>query len=91
MEAIIFRKTPWPITLDEKYLIVDKAWQLAAEAQDYQRALAGAPVGAPSVCQLPGGTSHKINPQTQEDISVYSIFYSLIGLMMILNPNNIHS
>jgi hypothetical protein len=49
MEAIEFTKTPWPITSDEKYWTVDEAWQLAIEAQDCQRALAGAPVGAPSV------------------------------------------
>jgi len=64
MEAIIFTKTPWPIISDEKYSMVDEAWQLAIEAQDRQRALAGAPVGAPSVCQLPGGPSLKIDPQT---------------------------
>jgi len=64
MEASIFTKTPWPIIADEKYSMVDKACKLAIEAQDYQRASAGAPVGAPSVCQLPGGPSLKINPQT---------------------------
>jgi len=26
MEAIVFTKTAWPITSDEKYLMVDKAW-----------------------------------------------------------------
>jgi hypothetical protein len=50
MEAIVFTKTPWPIISDEKYSMVDEAWKLAIEAQDRQRALAGAPVGAPSVC-----------------------------------------
>jgi len=64
MEAIVLTKTPWPISSDEKYSMVDEAWQLAIEAQDRQRALAGAPVGAPSVCQLPGGPSLKIDPQT---------------------------
>jgi len=91
MEAIVFTKTPWPIISDEKYSMVDKAWQLAIEAQDCQRALAGARVGAPSVCQLPGGPSLKINPQTREAVSVYSVFCSSIGLMMMLNPKNIHS
>jgi len=28
MEAIVFTKTPWPIISDEKYSMVDKAWQL---------------------------------------------------------------
>jgi hypothetical protein len=85
MEAIVFTKTPWPIISDEKYSMVDEAWKLAIEAQDRQRALAGAPVGAPSVCQLPGGPSLKIDPQTREAVSVYSVFCSSIGLMMILN------
>jgi len=85
MEAIVFTKTPWPIISDEKYSMVDKAWKLAIEAQDRQWALAGAPVGAPSVCQLPGGPSLKIDPQTREAVTVYSIFCSSIGLMMILN------
>jgi hypothetical protein len=91
MEAIVFTKTPWPIISDEKYTMVDEAWQLAIEAQDRQRALAGAPVGAPSVCQLPGGPSLKIDPQTREAVSVYSVFCSSIGLVMILIPKNIHS
>jgi hypothetical protein len=54
--------TARPIIFNEKYWMVDEAWQLAIEAQDWQRALAGAPVGAPSVCQLPGGPSLKIDP-----------------------------
>jgi hypothetical protein len=85
MEAIVFAKTPWPIISDEKYSMVDEAWKLAIEAQDRQRALAGAPVGAPSVCQLPGGPSLKIDLQTRDSGSVYSVFCSSIGLMMILN------
>jgi hypothetical protein len=44
--------------------MVDEAWKLAIAAQDRQRALAGAPVTSPSVCQLPGGTSLKIDLQT---------------------------
>jgi hypothetical protein len=66
MEAIVFTKTPWPILSDEKYSMVEEAWKLAIEAQDRQRALAGAPVGTPSVCQLPGGPSLKIDPQTRD-------------------------
>jgi len=91
MEAIIFTKTPWPIISDEKYSMVDEAWKLAIEAQDRQRALAGTPVGTPSVCQLPGGPSLKIDPQTREAVSVYSGFYSSIGVAMILSPRNIRS
>jgi len=91
MEVIVFTKAPWPIISDDKYTMVDEAWQLAIEAQDQQRALAGAPVGAPSACQLPGGASLKINPQTREAVIVYSVFCSSIGLVMILIPKNIHS
>jgi len=91
MEAMVFTKTPWPIISDEKYSRVDKASKFAIEDQDRQRALAGAPVETPSVCQLPGGPSLTIDPQTREAVSVDSSFYSLIGVMMILNPRNIRS
>jgi len=91
MEAIVFTKTPWPIISDEKSSMVDVAWQLAIEAQDHQRPLAGALVGAPSVCQLPGGPSLKIDPQSREAVSVNSVFRSSIGHLMMLNPKNIHS
>ena len=64
MKAIVFTKTSWPIISDEKYLMVDKAWQLAVEAQDRQQVLAGAPVGTPSGCQLPSGPSLQINLHT---------------------------
>ena len=50
--------------------MVEEAWKLAIEAQDCQQALAGAPVSTPSVCQLPGGPSLKIEPQTQEAVSL---------------------
>jgi hypothetical protein len=91
MEAIIFTKTPWPIISYEKYSMVDEAWQLAIEAQDRQRALAGAPVGAPSVCQLPGGPSLRIDPQTREAVNVNFVFRSSIGLVIMRNPKKIHS
>jgi len=91
VEAIVFTKTPWPIISDKKYSMVDEAWKLAIEAQDRQRALAGAPVGTPSLCQLPGGPFLKIDPQIREAVSVYSGFYSSIGVMLILFPSNILS
>jgi len=50
--------------------MVEEAWKLAIEAQDRQRALAGAPAGTPSVCQLPSGPSLKIDPQTQVAVSL---------------------
>jgi len=70
MEAIIFTKTPLPILSDDKYSMVKEAWKLAIEAQDHQRALAGAPVSTPSVCQLPSSPSLKIDPQTPEAVSL---------------------
>jgi len=51
MEAIVFAKIPWPIISNDKYLMVEEACKLAIEAQGRQRALPGAPVGTPSVCQ----------------------------------------
>jgi len=70
MEAIVVTKNPWPIISDDKYSMVEETWKLAIEAQDRQWALAGAPVGTPSLCQLPGGPSLKIDPQTQEAVSL---------------------
>jgi len=66
--------------------MVDNAWKLVIEVQDCQQALAGAPGGTPSVCQFPRDPLLKINPQTQEAVSEYSVFCFSIGLMMILNP-----
>ena len=85
MESIVLTKTTWPIDFDEKYSMVDEAWKLAIEAQDRQRALAGPLVGAPSVCQLPSGSCIEVDPQPREAVSVYSVFCSSIGLMMIPN------
>jgi len=70
MEPIGFTKTPWPILSDDKYSMVEDACNLAIEAQDCQQALAGAPVGTPSVCQLPGGPSLTIDPHTREAVSL---------------------
>jgi len=50
--------------------MVEEDWKLPIEAQDCQWALAGAPVGTPSVFQLPSGPSLKIDPQTQEAVSL---------------------
>jgi len=63
--------------------MVDESWELLIEAQDRQRDLAGAPPGTPSVCQLPVGPSLRIDPQTREAASVYSVFCSSIGFRMI--------
>jgi hypothetical protein len=70
IEAIVFMKTPWPILSDDKYSIVEEAWKLAIEAQDCQWALAVTPVGTPSVCQLPGDPSLKIDPHTRDAVSL---------------------
>jgi len=91
MEAIVFTKASWPIISDQKYSMVDEVWQLAIEVQDRLRALVGAPVGTPSVCQLPSDPSLKIDPQPPQELSVYSVFCSSIGLVMILIPKNVHS
>jgi len=85
MEAMVFTTTPWAIIADEKDSMVDKAWELAIQAQDRQLALAGAPLGTPSVYQLLSGPSLKIDLQTREAGRVNSVICSLIGLLMILN------
>jgi len=50
MEAIVFTKTPGPVGSNERYSIVDKAWELAIEAQDRQHTLAGASVDWSCLC-----------------------------------------
>jgi len=85
MEPTIITKTPWPIIADEKYSMVDEDWKPAIETHDRQWVLAGAHVDSQSVCQLPGGPSLTIERQTREPVSVYSVFCSSIGLMIILN------
>ena len=84
MEEMVFTKICWQIISDEMYSMVKKVWKLPIEAQHGQRTWAGAPVGTSSVCQL-RGASLKINQQTQDTVSVYSVFLSSIGLMMIQN------
>jgi len=70
MEAIVFTKTPWPVLSNDKYSMVEEAWKLAIEAQDYQRALAGAPEGTLSVSQLPGSPSLNIDPYRRAAVSI---------------------
>jgi len=70
MEAIVFTKTPWPVLSNDKYSMVEEAWKLAIEAQDYQRALAGAPEGTLSVSQLPGGPSLNIDLYRRAAVSI---------------------
>ena len=64
MEAILLKKTHWPILSDYMYSRVDEARKLVIEAQYCQRALPGAPAGTPSGCQMPGGPSLKIDALT---------------------------
>jgi hypothetical protein len=73
-----FTMSPWQIIPDEKYSMVDQTLQPGIEAQNRQRALAGAPVDTPSVCQLPGDPSLKIDRQTPEAVSLYSALCSSI-------------
>jgi len=61
MQAIVFTKTPSPILSNDKRSMVEKAWNPANTAHDCQQALAGAPAGTPSDCQLPSGPSLKIS------------------------------
>jgi hypothetical protein len=68
--------------------MVDEASKLSIEAQEPQCAFAGAPIVAPSVCQLPGGPSLENDPYTREAVSVYSGFFSSIGVTMIPNPRD---
>jgi len=63
--------------------LVEEAWKLAINAQDHQQALAGAPPGTPSVCQLPSGPSLKIDPQTREVVShgfCLMLFYQIYNI-----------
>jgi len=69
MQAFVFMKTPWPVSSDVQYSMVEEHLKLAIEVQDRQRALAGPPVGTPSVCQLAGGPSLKIDPETRGSLS----------------------
>jgi hypothetical protein len=64
MEVIIFMKTHSPKLSDDKYSRIQGAWKQDKAALDHQQALAGAPVGTPSVCQLPGGPLLNIDLQT---------------------------
>jgi len=91
MKAIVFTNTHWPISSNHMYTIVDEAWKLAIKAQNCQRALAGALVGTPSICQLTSGPLLKINLQMRNPVCAYSNFCSFIGLIMILDAKNIHS
>jgi len=53
--------------------MVEEAWKVAFEAQNYQWAVAGAPVGMPYVCQLPGSPSCKIDPQQKKQEVLVSV------------------
>jgi hypothetical protein len=70
MEAIVFTKTRWPILSNGNYLTVEGAWKLAIEAQHHQWEFAGAPVGKPSVCQLPGSPFLKNDLQTRDAVTL---------------------
>ena len=70
MEAIVFTKIPLPDLSNYKYSMGEEAWTLPIDAQNGQQALAGAPVGTPSVCQMPDSPSLKIDPQTREAVGL---------------------
>jgi len=83
MQAIVFRKTPWPILTNDKYSMVEEAWKLANEAENRQRALAGTSVCSPSVWQLPSGPSLKIDLQTRETVSLKFCLMLLYHILYI--------
>jgi len=64
--------------------MVEEAWKVAIEAQDYQQALAGAPVVMLYVCHLPSSPSLKIDPQTWEAVC---LGFSLMVLYQISDTN----
>jgi len=69
LESIDFTKTHWPDIIRWQVLDSWTSWHVAVEAQDCQRASAGAPVGTPSVSQLRSGPFGKITPQTQDAVT----------------------
>jgi hypothetical protein len=71
--------------------MVDEALNLATEARDCPRALAGATVGIPCVYQLPGSQSLTLDPQTGEGVSVHSVSFFSLEQMLILNRRNRHT
>jgi hypothetical protein len=80
MEANEFWMTSWPILSNDKYSMVEAAWKQAFDAADDQWVLEGAPLGTPSIYQVPSRPSLKIDPQTPE---VESLEFCLILLFQI--------
>jgi hypothetical protein len=70
VEAIVFAKTPWPIVSDDNHSMVEDASILAIEAQDGHLGFTGVLAGTLSVSQLPSSRSPKIDPQTQNSVSL---------------------
>jgi len=89
-EAIVFTKNPLPILSDDKYLMVEEAWKLAIEAQERQQASAGAPEGTPSVCQMPGDPSLKMDLQTLEAVSLEFCLMLLFQTYGYWQPSKIY-
>jgi hypothetical protein len=69
MEASVFTKTPWAILSDDKYSMGEDAWKFPIEAQDGQRAVAGALADTPLVCVSPRGPAVKIDPHIPAEVS----------------------
>jgi len=76
-EAFIIMRTFLPMLSNGKYSMVDEVWKLAIEVEDQKQALADAPEGTPSVYQLPGGPSRKIDLQTWEAVCLRVCFIFL--------------
>jgi len=77
--ATILTIPPWPISSDEKNSIVEEASKLAIQAQNRRKALAGAPVGRPSVCQLASSPSLKIDSPIQDAVSLEFCLLDLLS------------
>ena len=69
IEATGLTKNPWPKFSDDKNSTVEETWILKTVAQDHQQAVEGAPVGTPSLCQLPSGPSLNLDLQMREPVS----------------------
>jgi hypothetical protein len=66
----VLTKAPWSIFSNAKSSMIGKAPKLAIEALHPERALGGAPVGTPSLCQWPASPSPKVDPHTPEAVTL---------------------
>jgi len=91
MEAIVFIKTPRPIILHEKYLVINKDCTLKIKALDCQLTSANAPSGMLSACNLPCPPFLSIEEQILYGSSVVFCLSSYTGLRIVTKPQWLHS